>query len=98
MAWACCRVTQERLLFSYEGLESDKMNKDALLKELMQLSVEERLELVQDLWDSIPDQDFPPLSEEQMAELDRRLAEHESNPESALPWEEVKAHLWSRYK
>jgi putative addiction module component (TIGR02574 family) len=51
---------------------SAKMNKAALLNELMQLSVEDRLDLVQDLWDSIPAENFPPLSEEQMAELDRR--------------------------
>jgi putative addiction module component (TIGR02574 family) len=77
---------------------SDNMNKAALLKELMELSVEEHLELVQDLWDSIPAEDFPPLSEEQMAELDRRLAEHEKDPGRASPWEEVKTRLWSRYK
>jgi putative addiction module component (TIGR02574 family) len=77
---------------------SAKMNKAALLNELMQLSVEDRLDLVQDLWDSIPAEKFPPLSEEQMAELDRRLAEHERDPSRASPWEEVRARLWSRYK
>ena len=74
------------------------MNKAALLNELMQLSVEDRLDLVQDLWDSIPAENFPPLSEDQMAELDRRLAEHERDPSSALPWEQVRESLWSRYK
>ena len=74
------------------------MNKAALLNELMQLSVEDRLYLVQDLWDSIPAEDFPPLTEGQMAELDRRLAEHEKDPRRAAPWEEVRARLWSRYK
>jgi putative addiction module component (TIGR02574 family) len=77
---------------------SDNMNKAALLNELMQLSVEDRLELVQDLWNSIPAEDFSPLSEEQMAELDRRLAEHEKDPSRASPWEEVRARLWSRYR
>jgi putative addiction module component (TIGR02574 family) len=72
---------------------SDDMNKAALLKELMELSVEERLELVQDLWDSIAPQDLPPPSEEQMAEMDRRLVEHEKDPSRASPWEEVKARL-----
>jgi putative addiction module component (TIGR02574 family) len=77
---------------------SDNMNKAALLNELMQLSVEDRLDLVQDLWGSIPAENFPPLSEEQMAELDRRLDEHERDPSRASLWEEVRARLWSRYK
>ncbi|HEY7301277.1 MAG TPA: addiction module protein [Xanthobacteraceae bacterium] len=74
------------------------MNKAALLKELLELSAEERLELVQDLWDSIADENLPPLTEEQMAEMDRRIAEHEKHPERASPWEEVRARLWARYK
>jgi putative addiction module component (TIGR02574 family) len=77
---------------------SANMNKAALLNELMKLSVEDRLDLVQDLWDSIPAENFPPLSEEQMAELDLRLAQHEEHPERASPWEEVRARLWSRHK
>ena len=41
-----------------------QMNK-ALLAELMELSPAERLELVEELWDSIPPEDLPPLTEEQ---------------------------------
>ena len=74
------------------------MNKAALLNELMKPSVEERLDLVQDLWDSIPAENFPPLSEEQMAELDRRLAEHDRDPSRASPWCEVRDRLSSRYE
>ena len=63
---------------------------------LRNLSVAERLQLVEDLWDSIA-QDAPdealPVTPELAAELDRRLAEHERNPGSALPWAEVRAHL-----
>jgi putative addiction module component (TIGR02574 family) len=71
------------------------------LSELFKLSVEERLQLVEDLWDSIEadtrDKPFE-LSDEEKAELDRRLAEHEANPESALRWEDVRARLWEKYK
>jgi putative addiction module component (TIGR02574 family) len=77
---------------------SDSMNKAALMSELMELSVEERLELVQDLWDSIADENLPPLTEEQMAEMDRRIAEHEKQPERASPWEAVRGRLLARYK
>jgi putative addiction module component (TIGR02574 family) len=70
----------------------------ALLKELMALSPEERIQLAQDLWDSIAPEELPPLTEEQMAEMDRRLAEHEREPSSAMSWDEVRARLWARYR
>jgi putative addiction module component (TIGR02574 family) len=73
------------------------MNK-ALLKELMELSPEERIQLAEDLWDSITPEEVPPLTDEQKREIDRRLAEHEKKPERASPWEEVMARLWARYK
>lgn len=73
------------------------MNK-ALLKELMELSPEERIQLAEDLWDSITPEEMPPLTDEQKREIDRRLAEHKKNPERASPWEEVRARLWARYK
>ena len=69
----------------------------ALLEELMKLSPAERIQLVQDLWDSIAPEDMPPLTPEQMEEIDRRLAEHERDPGRAIPWEEVRAALWARY-
>jgi putative addiction module component (TIGR02574 family) len=33
------------------------------------------------------------LSPEHEAELDRRLAEHVGNPDSAIPWDEVRRKL-----
>ena len=64
-----------------------------------QLSVEERLALVEDLWDSIAeDSAAMPLTDEQRIELDRRLAEHEANPDDVVSWEEVKASMRARLK
>jgi hypothetical protein len=40
--------------------------------------------LVEDLWDSIADSPEIPLTEEQRQEIDRRLAEHDRDPESAI--------------
>jgi putative addiction module component (TIGR02574 family) len=73
------------------------MNK-ALLDELLQLSPAERIELAQELWDSVEAEDMPPLTPEQMQEIDRRIAEHERDPGRAIPWEEVRARLWARFK
>jgi len=80
------------------------MNKAVLLDELMQLAYDERLEIAERLWDSVhppgsawPGEPFV-LSAEQKIEIDRRLAEHERDPSTAEPWEEVRARLWSRLK
>ena len=63
------------------------------------LSVEERLTLVEDLWDSIAeDSTAVPVTDAQRAELDRRLAEHEARPDDVVPWEEVKATITTRLK
>lgn len=74
------------------------INKKVLLSEIMQLPPDERLELIGDVWDSLDEQDMPPLSEAQLLEVRRRLEEHRQDPGSALPWEEVRDRLQSRLK
>ena len=70
-----------------------KIDMDAI----MRLTVAERVRLVQDIWDTLqPTAEELPLSEEQRSIIDRRLAEHQQDPDSAVPWEEVKARLESR--
>ena len=70
----------------------------AVVKEdLLSLSVSERIQLVEDIWDSIaevPEQLF--LSEEQKAELDRRLNEYHDNPKVGSPWEVVRERIRNR--
>lgn len=64
------------------------------LGELSELSVTERIELVQDLWDSVvEDEAAVPVTPEQKAELDRRLEAYENDPEAGASWEVVKARL-----
>jgi putative addiction module component (TIGR02574 family) len=79
-------------------MKGHSMNK-VLREELMKLTPAERIELAMDLWDSIPpnSDDWPPLTDDQKAEIDRRLAEHERDPTRARPWEEVRARLWARF-
>ena len=60
------------------------------------LSVEERIALVEDLWDSIAED--TPLTEPQRAELDRRLDEHKRDPGDVVPWEVIKASITARLK
>jgi putative addiction module component (TIGR02574 family) len=72
------------------------MNK-VVLAELMELTPAERIELAEDLWDSIAPEDLPPLTTEQQQEIERRMAEHARDPSRAFSWEEVKARLWARF-
>ena len=73
------------------------MNK-SLLKELLELTPAERIELAGDLWDSIEPEELPPLTEEQRQEAERRYAEHVRDPARASSWEDAKARLLARYK
>jgi putative addiction module component (TIGR02574 family) len=67
------------------------------LADLFKLSVAERIQLAEDLWDSIAaEQDGAPvLTDAQRAEIERRLADHEQSPSGAMDWNEVRARLWS---
>jgi putative addiction module component (TIGR02574 family) len=59
------------------------------------LPISERIQLVEDIWDSIAEDAAPlELSTEERKELQRRLAEHGADPASSVPWEEVRASLF----
>jgi putative addiction module component (TIGR02574 family) len=62
------------------------------------LSIEERLELIGEIWDSIVEEggDAVPIPAEHIAELDRRLADEEANPRDSISWEELKKKLERR--
>lgn len=62
------------------------------------LSREERLTLVQEIWDTIAAEDQPLLSDEQRQELERRVAEDDANPDDVIPWEQAKADILSDLK
>lgn len=66
----------------------------ALLNELHldELSVDDRLVLVGELWESIEqERGTLPISEDLRAELARRVDEADRHPEESIPWEEIKA-------
>lgn len=64
-------------------------------KELEELPLAERVQLVEDLWDSIARshaEDLP-VPEWQKVELERRKREYLRNPDSATSWAEVKRSI-----
>ena len=67
-----------------------------IIKEnILQLSVSERIQLVEDIWDSIlAVPESVELSDEQKEELDRRLEAYHMNPEKGIPWYILKSKLF----
>lgn len=56
-----------------------------------QLSRDERIELVQEIWDTIAaESPSPLLTESQRSELSRRVEEDDAHPDDVVPWEQVK--------
>ena len=69
----------------------------SLFDQVRKLPLEEQLELVEALWDSIGDRNAVPRpTDAQKAELDRRLADHAANPDDVVPWDEVKDSALTR--
>jgi putative addiction module component (TIGR02574 family) len=63
------------------------------------LSIAERLQLVEDIWDSIAadaDTESLPVSEADQALLDQRLAEREANPDAGSSWPEARERIVKR--
>ena len=63
---------------------------------ILKLNVSERIQLVEDVWDSIVS--FPealPLTDKQKKEIDRRLMAYHNNPSLGSPWKEVKKRVLS---
>ena len=70
------------------------MDITATLNEIASLSVEDRILLVQAIWDGIAaEQVYSDLTETQKRELDRRINGYENDPDNVLSWEEVKASI-----
>jgi putative addiction module component (TIGR02574 family) len=61
------------------------------LSDILQMSVAERIQLVEDIWDSIAaSPESIPVTDAQKAELDRRLQAHAQNPDEGISWGELK--------
>ena len=63
---------------------------DTDIAEILRLPIEERLRLVELIWESIAaDPAAIPLSDAHRAIIDERLAEHERNPDDVVARDEV---------
>jgi putative addiction module component (TIGR02574 family) len=70
------------------------MNMDAALAELETLPIPERVQLVEDLWDSLARSNADlPMPQWQKDELNRRKQNYLQNPDSGRTWDEVKQSI-----
>ena len=64
---------------------------------VLSLSIPERLQLVEDIWDTIAEvPEEVSLTDEQKVELDRRLDAYHLNPNEGSPWGVVRERILSR--
>ncbi|BFM40214.1 addiction module protein [Synechocystis sp. LKSZ1] len=69
-------------------------NHPFLKVEISQLSITERIQLAEDLWDSVLErQDKVSLTDTQKQELDRRLDDYQQDAIAGSSWEDVKQRL-----
>lgn len=65
--------------------------------EILSLSVSERIQLVEDIWDMITEDPEPiQLTDQQISELDRRLEAYSLNPDEGAEWSVVRERIRSR--
>lgn len=69
---------------------------EVLLTEASRLPVGDRIQLIEALWDTLPDDSLPPLSDEWIAEIQRRSAEYDSGMVQATPWEQIRGEALRR--
>jgi len=85
-----------RLAGAAGGRYNRTMN-TSLLEQARELSVEEQLELVEALWNSLVDGNaVPGPTNAQKEELDRRLVDHADTPKDVVSWDEVKDSALTR--
>lgn len=68
--------------------------KNISIADILQLPVQERIRLVELIWDSVAAMpEAVEITPELKAELEARLAEFEENPDAGFSWEQVKSRL-----
>ncbi len=64
------------------------------ISDILELSIPERIQLVQDIWDTIADvPESLDLTEEQKQEIDRRIEKLDRHPDTAIEWSTLKERI-----
>jgi putative addiction module component (TIGR02574 family) len=70
------------------------MDLKAVLTEVQSWPAEDRLRLIEEVWDGLSDEGpEPELTEDLKALLESRLAALDAHPNDVVTWDEIKAHV-----
>lgn len=69
---------------------------ESLLADATRLPVMDRIKLIDEIWDTLPGDSLPPLSDEWVAEIQSRSAEYDSGSAETVTWKQVKAEALRR--
>lgn len=69
---------------------------ETLLADAMRLPAAQRMELIEALWETLPDELAAPMSEEWLGEVHRRSAEFDEGSVKTIPWEQIRSDARKR--
>ncbi len=69
---------------------------ETVLADANSLSVSHRIQLMEAIWDTVPADSLPPLSDEWAEEIQRRSCEYDSGLVQTVPWEQIRADALRR--
>jgi putative addiction module component (TIGR02574 family) len=78
------------------GIAMSSSSYETLLADASSLPVPDRIQLIEALWDTLPADSLPPLTDEWVAEIERRSAEYDAGSVQTVPWEQVRAEALRR--
>ncbi|MBL8830166.1 MAG: addiction module protein [Planctomycetaceae bacterium] len=65
-------------------------NYESLLRDATHLPVADRIQLIEALWGTLPEDSLPPLSAEWIAEIEKRSTEYDRGDVTTVSWETVR--------
>ncbi len=75
------------------------MDFETVITEVRNWTAQERLRLIEEVWDDLSDDEQPTeLSEELKQLLDHRIEKLERNPDAVVAWEVIEARALRRYR
>ena len=69
---------------------------ETLLADASLLPATDRIQLIEALWDTLPTDSAPPLSDAWRDAIQRRSAEYDSGSVATTPWEKIRADALRR--
>ncbi len=69
---------------------------ESVLADASRLPIVDRIQLIEALWDTVPADSLPPMTDDWLKEIKRRTAEYDSGSVQTVPWEQIRADALHR--